>query len=64
VFRKQSNDSSSALWASYYDAHLLAKENEPFLWRICKKMFQYTVKGISLDKVTFNTATLSLGTMT
>jgi hypothetical protein len=30
VFRKQSNDCCSALWASYRITHLLAKESKPF----------------------------------
>jgi hypothetical protein len=30
VFRKQSNDSSSALQTSYHVAHSLAKQSKPF----------------------------------
>jgi hypothetical protein len=41
-FRKQSNDSSSALRESYCVAHLFPKgENNFFQWRIRKKYLHY-----------------------
>jgi hypothetical protein len=65
VFRKQCNDSSSALQASYHVAHLLAKESKPFSNRkSIRKCLQLIVQEICPEKETVsNTVSLSCATM-
>jgi hypothetical protein len=59
--RKQSNDGSSALRASYRVAHLLAKESKPLSdGELVRKCLQHTMYEICPEKKTvFITVSLS-----
>jgi hypothetical protein len=54
AFRRQSNDSSSALQSSYHVAYMMAKESKPFSdAELITKYLKHMVQEICLEKKLF-----------